>query len=215
MTSGISILPSACNIVTILLLLPTAEWRFYVVEHVAGQYSGTYHKVKTLQLNWRSDTSIWVPWEQGSWGQHGAHLGPTRPRWAPCWPHELCYLGWFCMCVHIWSSKRCIVVQKDTFKQFYFVQRYSCWWFGDTNSFLHRPDNRSQFIILIFAFSRCLPSSVVAFNHLQQIKATKWYAMQINFNMLRYDLRHGREISLLERLWVNTCQISEVTNQMR
>ena len=23
----------------------------------------------------------------------GAHLGPTGPRWAPCWPHELCYLG--------------------------------------------------------------------------------------------------------------------------
>ena len=30
---------------------------------------------------------------QGSWGQHGAHLGPTGPRWAPWWPHELCYLG--------------------------------------------------------------------------------------------------------------------------
>ena len=28
-------------------------------------------------------------------GQHGAHLGPTGPRWAPCWPHELCYLGRF------------------------------------------------------------------------------------------------------------------------
>ena len=28
-----------------------------------------------------------------SMGQHGAHLGPTGPRWAPCWPHELCYLG--------------------------------------------------------------------------------------------------------------------------
>ena len=25
---------------------------------------------------------------------HGAHLVPTGPRWAPCWPHELCYLGW-------------------------------------------------------------------------------------------------------------------------
>ena len=25
-----------------------------------------------------------VPWQQGSWGQHGAHLGPTWPRWAPC-----------------------------------------------------------------------------------------------------------------------------------
>ena len=38
------------------------------------------------------------PWYQGSWWQHGAHLGPTGPRLAPCWPHELCYLGWFaCM----------------------------------------------------------------------------------------------------------------------
>ena len=24
---------------------------------------------------------------------HGTHLGPTGPRWAPCFPHELCYLG--------------------------------------------------------------------------------------------------------------------------
>ena len=23
---------------------------------------------------------------------HGAHQGPTGPRWAPCWPHEPCYL---------------------------------------------------------------------------------------------------------------------------
>ena len=28
-----------------------------------------------------------------AWGQHGAHMGPTEPRWGPCWPHELCYLG--------------------------------------------------------------------------------------------------------------------------
>ena len=34
-----------------------------------------------------------LPWWQGSWGQYGAHLGLTGPRWAPCWPHELFYLG--------------------------------------------------------------------------------------------------------------------------
>ena len=34
-----------------------------------------------------------LPWLQGSWGQHGAHLGPIGPRWAPCWHHEPCYLG--------------------------------------------------------------------------------------------------------------------------
>ena len=33
-------------------------------------------------------------WEQGSWGQHGAHLGPKGPSWAACWPHEPCYLGY-------------------------------------------------------------------------------------------------------------------------
>ena len=26
-------------------------------------------------------------------GHHGAHLGPTGPRWAPYWLHELFYLG--------------------------------------------------------------------------------------------------------------------------
>ena len=30
---------------------------------------------------------------KGSRGQHGAHLGPVVPRWAPCRPHEPCYLG--------------------------------------------------------------------------------------------------------------------------
>ena len=30
--------------------------------------------------------------EQCSWDQHGAHLGPTGPRWAQCWPHELCFV---------------------------------------------------------------------------------------------------------------------------
>ena len=28
-----------------------------------------------------------------TWGQHGAHLEQTGPRWAQCWPHELFYLG--------------------------------------------------------------------------------------------------------------------------
>ena len=30
---------------------------------------------------------------------HGANMGPTwvlsAPRWAPCWPHEPCYQGWY------------------------------------------------------------------------------------------------------------------------
>ena len=44
-----------------------------------------------------------TPWKQGSWGQHGAHLGPTGPRWAQCWPHELCYLGMYDSIWHRWQ----------------------------------------------------------------------------------------------------------------
>ena len=36
-------------------------------------------------------------WKQSSWGQHGAYLGPTGPRWAPCRPCEPCYLGVVCI----------------------------------------------------------------------------------------------------------------------
>ena len=28
-------------------------------------------------------------------GQLGTHMGPTGSSWAPCWPHEPCYLGYF------------------------------------------------------------------------------------------------------------------------
>ena len=46
--------------------------------------------------------SIVLPWQQGLWGQHGAHLGPTGPSQTPCWPHGPCYLGildsvWTCI----------------------------------------------------------------------------------------------------------------------
>ena len=42
-----------------------------------------------------------ILWEQGSCDQHGAHLGPTGPWWAPCWSHELCYLGSFTIHIDI------------------------------------------------------------------------------------------------------------------
>ena len=36
-----------------------------------------------------------IPWQQSSPHSkvHGANMGPTGPRWAPCWPHEACYLS--------------------------------------------------------------------------------------------------------------------------
>ena len=49
------------------------------------------NKIKRYLL-WHSD-AIWHQGSWSSWGQHGAHLGPTGPRWAPCWPHKLCCLG--------------------------------------------------------------------------------------------------------------------------
>ena len=45
----------------------------------------------------------WRPQIHSFRGQHGAHLGPTGPRWAPCWPHELCYLG-------LWTWTGCLTI---------------------------------------------------------------------------------------------------------
>ena len=86
------------------------SWLGLTVGHVClvpiiGTTEGvSYLYVKSVQHIWRSNTRRFHlrvfdlqvscrPWQQGSWDQHGAHLGPTGPRWAPCWPHELCYLG--------------------------------------------------------------------------------------------------------------------------
>ena len=35
---------------------------------------------------------------------HGAHLGPTGPRRAPCWPHEPCYQGQWRHCKHLYGK---------------------------------------------------------------------------------------------------------------
>ena len=48
-------------------------------------------------------------WLQGSWGQHGAHLGRTGPRWAPCWHQETLLSGkvsivWLVHCVGLESA---------------------------------------------------------------------------------------------------------------
>ena len=49
---------------------------------IKGQFVNTVISVQRCYPRWQS-----------SWGQHGAHLGPVGPRWAPCWPHEPCYQG--------------------------------------------------------------------------------------------------------------------------
>ena len=55
--------------------------RFNVIYKISGLITFPVTRIKN------------VPWQQGSWGQHWAHLGPTGPRWAPCWPHKPCSLG--------------------------------------------------------------------------------------------------------------------------
>ena len=37
------------------------------------------------------------------WGLHGAYLGPTGPRWAPCWAQDLCSLGTYF--IHFYLTK--------------------------------------------------------------------------------------------------------------
>ena len=76
-------------------------------------FSNAFSGMKTFFLFWLNFTDLyswWYNWQyvcvgssdhsapvrppqQGSWGQHGDHLGPVVPRWAPCWPHEPSYLG--------------------------------------------------------------------------------------------------------------------------
>ena len=59
----------------------------FQIEH--GKQRSMYQL--TSKISWHNDyRAILI---STLWGQHGAHLGPTGPRWAPCWPHELCYLG--------------------------------------------------------------------------------------------------------------------------
>ena len=45
--------------------------------------------------SWCHVTSLWCELTKVTPDSkvHGAHLGTTGPRWAPCWPHEPCYLG--------------------------------------------------------------------------------------------------------------------------
>ena len=52
---------------------------------------------------------LWYqPRWQSSWGQHGAHLGPVGPRWAPCQPHEPCYQGIHFVCYRFRFFNMCM-----------------------------------------------------------------------------------------------------------
>ena len=58
---------------------------------------------------WHMVNSLRQPWQQGSWGQHGAHLWPTGPRWAPCSVYDLASrpLAQFDL-ISSWTTWKCL-----------------------------------------------------------------------------------------------------------
>ena len=76
-------------------------WKDSTISHIQHAMVCQLYQYYCLLITWslmsRGHQQSWywyrLPWYQGSWGQHGAHLGPTGPRWVPCWSHELCHLG--------------------------------------------------------------------------------------------------------------------------
>ena len=74
-------------------------YRFWMTESQIGM---SLCPRKTLLNLWYDDDIISIfrvmsphplPRQQGSWSQHGAHLGPVGPIWAPCWPYKPCCQG--------------------------------------------------------------------------------------------------------------------------
>ena len=86
---------------------------------------GNPHTCERRSLYWGPDPTrlYFINWD--SYGSnipdskaHGANMGPiwgpTGPRWAPCWPHELCYLG----CFHHTGALQGCWVTKSTYDPF-------------------------------------------------------------------------------------------------
>ena len=60
------------------LILPWVQYCPVSTYHRPARYNGPYSKVHGAYM--------------------GAHLGPTEPRWATCWPNEPCYQGDIAYC---------------------------------------------------------------------------------------------------------------------
>ena len=92
-----------CLLTSAWLCMPQCMW--------PNMYGYFEHCIFPKLLHW--DASEQLPRYQSSWGQQGAHLGPVGPRWAPCCPHESCYLGGYalldaldaCVNCHIWLTE--------------------------------------------------------------------------------------------------------------
>ena len=67
------------------------NWHYYLFRGVCVWWE-LFHQMSDGKNNrglYALDVSLIVRFM----GPTRAHLGPTGPRWAPCWHHELCYLG--------------------------------------------------------------------------------------------------------------------------
>ena len=89
----------ACSLVLFLLWLCNNPFIHIFKDQftVTGVIIASHYDVMTLEMfshYYRFVNGIgWShSWQQGLWDQHVAHLGPTGPRRASCWPHEFCYL---------------------------------------------------------------------------------------------------------------------------
>ena len=76
-------------------------WRKQCSQLSWPSYMTFYHSFIlkcNLLMSFHCQSTHKRPRWQSSWGQHGAHLGPVGPRWAPCWSHKPCYQGVYCSC---------------------------------------------------------------------------------------------------------------------
>ena len=73
-------------------------------------------------------------------GQHGTHLGPTGPRWAPCWLHELCYLGGYSLWLR-WERVKLYLITQSRHEYIVQVNSYILFSFG--NSFTSLMSRRN------------------------------------------------------------------------
>ena len=76
--------------------------------------------------------------------QHGTHLAPTGPRWAPCWPLEFCYLG------SITTKFTRIITQCQCFKLAIFPVYINSHYLGQIET---RYDTQGSHIKIIFTLT--------------------------------------------------------------
>ena len=73
------------------------NWKYALLQTIYVTCYNNYHmntNIPVVRSNKRMCSYQYNP-DNKVHGANTAHLGPTGPRWAPCWPHKVCYLGCF------------------------------------------------------------------------------------------------------------------------